>query len=321
LRNLIKDFRFECSGNRFKLTSSIGVVPIDAQYTTPEHVLQAADAACHSAKEMGRDRIYVYSADDKEQIQRRGDMNWAMRVRRALEDRRLRLVTQPIIPITGPNLGSHYEVLLRMVDEKGEMLPTANFMPAAERYGLSTELDMWTVNTIYDWLSQRQVHVRNLHLCTINLSGHSLGNVEFHKFLMQKCIQSQVPLDKLCFEITETAAITNLANATRLMRTLKRAGCSFALDDFGSGLSSFAYLKDLPVDYLKIDGVFVRGIAADPLELALLKSINDLGHMLGKKTVAEFVENQEVLGKLHEIGVDYAQGFGIGRPQPLEKIA
>jgi EAL domain-containing protein (putative c-di-GMP-specific phosphodiesterase class I) len=180
---------------------------------------------------------------------------------------------------------------------------------------------MWTVNTIFDWLGQRQVHTHNLHMCTINLSGHSLGNQEFHQFLMQKCLQGRVPLEKLCFEVTETAAIGNLAQATRLMRTLRRTGVHFALDDFGSGLSSFAYLKDLPVDFLKIDGVFVRGIADEPMELAVLKAINDLGHLLGKQTIAEFVESDAVLQKLREIGVDYAQGFGVAVPQPLEKIA
>jgi EAL domain-containing protein (putative c-di-GMP-specific phosphodiesterase class I) len=227
-------------------------------------------------------------------------------------------VTQPIVSVKGEPHGRHYEVLLRMINEKGEMLPTANFIPAAERYGLATQIDMWTINSIFDWLNQRPVHVRQLFLCTINLSGHSLGNLEFHQFLMQKCMQGRVPLDKLCFEITETAAISNLALGTRLMRTLRRMGCKFALDDFGSGLSSFSYLRDLPVDFLKIDGVFVRGVDKDPINLAVLKSINEIGQLMGKQTIAEFVENDAVLQKLREVGVDYAQGYGIGQPQPLD---
>ena len=216
--------------------------------------------------------------------------------------------------------GLHYELLLRMKDEHGQVVPPGAFLPAAERYNLSPRLDRWVLEAAFAWLTEHPQHLARLSLCSINLSGHSLGDDEFLEFVVQRFSSSAVPPSKICFEITETAAIANFSRATHFIRALKRLGCPFALDDFGSGLSSFAYLKTLPVDFLKIDGVFIKDVVHDPLDLAMVKSINELGQVMGKRTIAECVENDEILSKLRELGVDYAQGYGVGRPQPLEEL-
>ena len=219
---------------------------------------------------------------------------------------------------SGTNEGEHFELLLRLIDEDGDVVPPGAFLPAAERYGLSTSLDRWVVGTAFSWLSRNPSLLDRLHLCCINLSGTSLADEEFLAFVQEQLEQSQIPPQKICFEVTETAAIANLSRAMTFMGALKAQGCQFALDDFGSGLSSFAYLKTLPVGYLKIDGAFVKDIVDDEVDLALVRSINDVGKVMGKATIAEFVENDAILEKLRGIGVDYAQGYSIGRPAPIE---
>ncbi len=200
------------------------------------------------------------------------------------------------------------------------MVPPGAFLPAAERYSLSVRLDRWVVEKIFAWLDAHPDQLKRLTMCSINLSGHSIADEEFLQFVIASLDGTNVPAEKLCFEITETAAITNLVSATRFITALKGWGCHFALDDFGSGLSSFAYLKQLAVDFLKIDGVFVKDVVDDPINLAMVKSINDIGKVMGKRTIAEFVENESILRKLREVGVDYAQGYRIGRPTPLERL-
>ena len=214
--------------------------------------------------------------------------------------------------------GNHYEVLLRLQDD--ELVLPSNFFPAADRYNLSSQLDRWVIGETFQWIASHPAHLERLHLCAINLSGHSLNEEKFLEFINDKFMNLPIPPNKICFEITETVAIANLTQAANFMRTLKQKGCRFALDDFGSGLSSFAYLKNLPVDILKIDGLFVQDMINDSLDLAMVKSINDIGRVMGKKTVAEFVENEKTLDKLREIGVDYAQGFGIARPRPIDDL-
>jgi EAL domain-containing protein (putative c-di-GMP-specific phosphodiesterase class I) len=218
-------------------------------------------------------------------------------------------------------MGHHYELLLRMEDESGQIVMPGAFLPAAERYHLAGKLDQWVVSTALDWLSLNPDHLDELALCAINLSGHSLGDDQLLDYLVGRLADRQSLNQKLCFEITETAAIANLDNALRFIHTLKNLGCRFALDDFGSGLSSFAYLKRLPVDFLKIDGVFVEDIADDPVSLAMVSSINDVGHVMGMETIAEFVENERILNKLRAIGVNYAQGYGMGKPRPLTEMS
>jgi EAL domain-containing protein (putative c-di-GMP-specific phosphodiesterase class I) len=181
-------------------------------------------------------------------------------------------------------------------------------------------IDRWVVRSTLSWLASYPEHLDSLSMCSINLSGHSITDDSFLHFLTGQFKHCGVPADRICFEITETAAVSNLAKATRFIETLRQQGCRFALDDFGSGMSSFAYLKNLPVDFLKIDGAFVRDIMEDEIDFAMVRSINDIGHVMGKKTIAEFVENDDILARIREIGVDFAQGYGIARPAPLENI-
>jgi EAL domain-containing protein (putative c-di-GMP-specific phosphodiesterase class I) len=250
-------------------------------------------------------------------------MQWAERLPRALEEGRFQLFFQPIRPLgklreTSP--ADHYEVLIQLQGDDGEMVPPGAFLPAAERYKLSESLDRWVISQLFHWLQEHPQHLRQTQLCSINLSGPSLARDSFLGFVIAEMERTGVAPDKLCFEIPETVAIANLSNAKVFIEALKARGCLFALDDFGSGLSSFTYLKNLPVDILKIDGVFIKGILSDPLDQAMVKSINEIGHVMGKRTIAEFVENAEILGVLREIGVDYAQGYYVGRPQPLEVL-
>jgi EAL domain-containing protein (putative c-di-GMP-specific phosphodiesterase class I) len=211
----------------------------------------------------------------------------------------------------------HYELLVRIRDEAGAIIPPGAFLPAAERYSVIPLIDRWVVQRAFQWLSSHPAHLQELEYCAINLSGTSVCDERFLDFLVDQFSTLPIPAGKICFEITETAAIANLVKASHFISTLNEIGCTFALDDFGSGMSSFAYLKKLPVDFLKIEGMFVRDICSDPVDFAMVKSINELGHAMGKRTIAEFVENREILEKLLEVGVDYVQGYGISRPVPL----
>ena len=321
LRKVIQDVQFVWEDKNFSLGVSIGLVPITADGGSITNVLSMADTACYAAKDKGTNRIHVYREDDTELARRYGEMQWVSRINRALEENRFHLVFQPIVPVAGlESLRNHYELLLRLEDEDGSTVWPDSFLPAAERYNLSTNLDRWVIGRAFRWLADYPQHLKRLFLCSINLSGHSLGNGKFLEFVIQQFEETNLPPQKICFEITETVAIANLTSATRFIKALSELGCRFALDDFGSGLSSFAYLKNLPVDFLKIDGMFVKDIVDDPIDFAMVRSINEIGHVMGKQTIAEFVENEDILEKLREIGVDYAQGYGIGRPRPIEEI-
>ena len=331
LRKCVEDFRFSWENKTFTIGVSIGLVPVTTDSASVAAALSAADTACYVAKDQGRNRVHVYHPEDLELARRHGEMQWVARINQALEEDRFCLSVQPIRALSDidaesglslPGCDSHgyYELLLRMRDAGGRMVPPGAFLPAAERYSLSVKLDRWVVEKIFSWLDEHPEQLDRLSLCSINLSGHSIANEEFLQFVISRLDGTNVPAEKLCFEITETAAITNLVSATRFITALKGWGCCFALDDFGSGLSSFAYLKQLDVDYLKIDGVFVKDIVDDPISLAMVKSINDIGQVMGKRTIAEFVENDGILEKLREVGVDYAQGYRIGRPTPLDRL-
>ncbi|MDH3689299.1 MAG: EAL domain-containing protein [Gammaproteobacteria bacterium] len=319
LKQAIQDFRFIWEGRSFSLGVSIGLVPLDEASDTITGVLRAADAACYAAKDEGRNRIHLYQEDDAELSRRHGEMQWVARINEALEQNRFHFAYQRIAALKNPE-GEHYELLIRMEDEAGQIVPPGAFLPAAERYDLAARLDRWVIDTALKWFAAHPEQLERLYLCSINLSGQSLGDQDFLRFVIDKFGEGQVPPEKICFEITETATIANLSGATNFIATLKELGCYFALDDFGSGLSSFAYLKNLAVDFLKIDGMFVKDIVDDPTDLAVVISINEIGHAMGKKTIAEFVENDAILEKLREIGVDYAQGYGIGRPMPLTEM-
>ena len=294
----VNDFRFTWSGKTFRLGVSIGVVAISAASDTFSGVLSAADSACYAAKDAGRNRVHLYTEDDAELAQRQGEMQWVARINQALEEKRFQLAFQPIVPILGVSKGHHYELLLRMEGESGQILMPGAFLPAAERYHLAAKLDQWVVSTALDWLSSNPQHLDHLALCAINLSGHSLGDEYLLEYLVDRLAYQPLLAEKLCFEITETAAIANLGSALHFIQMLKEIGCRFALDDFGSGLSSFAYLKKLPVDFLKIDGMFVEDIVSDPVSLAMVNSINQIGHVMGMETIAEFVKDEHILTKL-----------------------
>ena len=323
LREAIKGFRFVWEGRSFDVGVSIGLVPITENSGSIPNILSVADRACYAAKDKGRNRVHVYQEGDTELARRHGEMQWVSRIPRALEEHRFHLFCQPIVPlVAGLSEGEHHELLVRMEDEEGRLVEPGAFLPAAERYNLSVKIDRWVTGEAFAWFMRNPKRVRGLFLCAINLSGRSLGDEEFLEFIIQRFRDTKMPPSKICFEITETAAIANLVTATRFMQRLKKLGCRFALDDFGSGLSSFAYLKNLPVEFLKIDGMFVRNIVDNPIDLAVVRSINEIGQAMGKKTIAEHVENAAILEKLKlpGIGVDYAQGFGIARPRSIEDV-
>ncbi|MCH7695594.1 MAG: EAL domain-containing protein [Proteobacteria bacterium] len=317
----IEEFRFAWEDRIFTIGVSIGLVPITVTSMNTIEILKQADTACYAAKDAGRNRVHIYHEDDTELARRHGEMQWVAQINRSLEEDRFCLYMQPIVPVIPHNdHGQHFEILLRMRDEKDNIIPPGAFLAAAERYNLSTRIDRWVIDNAFSWLTDNPVYLENLSQCAINLSALSLGDEKFLKYLIQQFNRTNIPPEKICFEITETAAIANLSTAMVFIKALKALGCKFALDDFGSGLSSFAYLKTLPVDYLKIDGMFVKDIETDPIDLAMVKSINEIGHVMGMQTIAEFVENEAILKKLREIGVDYAQGFGIAKPQPIESM-
>lgn len=324
VRNAVQNFRFIWHDSVFTVGVSVGLTQIGQEGETLSEVLRRADAACYAAKEAGRNRLHVFRLDDRELALRHVEMQWVSRINAALEEDRFELWFQEIAEINHPDevLGrtaeDHFEILLRMRDSNGELaMPTA-FLSAAERYDLAPKIDRWVVRKVFSWLSSN-AHARNrLGLCAVNISGQTLGDENFHQEVISILESSNLPAERICFEITETSAITNLASATQFMGKLKQHGCTFALDDFGRGLSSFAYLKNLPVDFVKIDGFFVQDILIDPVNRAMVKAIIDMAHALGKKAIAEFVENDEILHELIDLHVDYVQGFGIAKPMPLK---
>lgn len=318
LRRCVDEFRFTWLGRSFPVAVSIGLVPVSESSGSVADVLSAADAACYAAKDQGRNRVHLYTVDDAELTHRHGEMQWVTRLQDAFDRQRLCLMYQTIVPLDAASTeGDHYELLVRMRDDDGGFIPPGLFLPAAERYNLIGRLDRWVVRHAFEVLAATPSAIRKLHTCSINLSGDSVSDVSFLDYVIEQFHQTGVPAAKIVFEITETAAITHLTRATAFMMALREIGCRFSLDDFGSGLSSFGYLKTLPVDYLKIDGMFVKDMLDDPIDHAMVKSINEIGHVMGKRTVAEFVENDAIRERLRELGVDYAQGYGIARPQPF----
>ncbi|MFV8833757.1 EAL domain-containing protein [Aquisalimonas sp. APHAB1-3] len=320
MRRAIGDFHFSWGGRNFGLGVSIGLVPILRTAGTLHDIMSVADTACYAAKDQGRNRIHVYREDDAELARRHGEMEWVSGIREALSEDRFRLYYQPIVPLQGDTAEVHYELLLRMEGDSGALTMPSAFLPAAERFNLIPGVDRWVVDRALSWLEARPGHMDVLSTCAINLSGLSLGEEDFLGWILSRLDAARIDPGKICFEITETAAIRNLSVATDFMRRLRQLGCRFALDDFGSGLSSFGYLKNLPVDSIKIDGVFVKDMVADPVSRALVKSINEIGHVMDKRTVAEFVQSDALRRALTEIGVDYAQGFGIAMPRPMVEM-
>lgn len=310
---------FPWQGRSYRLTCSIGIVEINAQTPDVGWLLRAAEAACYLAKDEGRNRVRVYREADEAIARRHGEMQWVGETLRAMADKRLLLFAQRIVPARGDS-SLMYEILLRVKDPNGRLQTPSDFLPAMERYGQAVTVDRHVLNLLFDQLARYPKHLQQLDLCHVNLSAQSIANPEFRGFVLHLLAQNRIPPSKLCFEITETAVIANLVEARAFINAVRAFGCSIALDDFGSGLSSFAYLKNLDVDFLKIDGVFVREMDTDAVDHALVRSICDLGRTLGKRTIAEWAETDSVLARLASVGVDYIQGFAIHRPCLLEEL-
>ena len=319
MREALQDLRFVWEDRGFTIGASIGLVPIDPGVDTLATVFRAADDACYAAKDRGRNRVHLYQHDDHDLAQRHGEMQWVQHIQEALAESRFTLYYQPIIPL-GESGRPHGEVLLRLLNRDGTLIPPSAFIPAAERFNQMQAIDRWVVRSVFAALHDPDA-VMPSGSVAINISGQSLSDCQFLEFVEQQIEDCEVVLEQVCFEITETAAISNLSDAKRFFSALKPRGCRFALDDFGSGLSSFAYLKTLPVDFLKIDGGFVRDIARDPIDHAMVEAIHRIGHEMGLETIAESVEDESILAPLRAIGVDYAQGYAVGRPRPLRKLA
>ncbi len=318
LRGVIKAERFEWQGHSFEIGVSIGLVAITADSGDLADILSAADAACYVAKEQGRNRTHVFDAEDTALVQHHSHMQWVQRLQKALENGSFELYCQRVQAVADSVTGMRYnEILLRMMEAGEEMIAPGFFIPAAERYHLMPAIDRWVVHEALRRLSGKQIWQTG-ECYAINLSGQSLGDENLLEFVTSELDSSGVSAERICFEITETAAVANLRSAQRFIAALRKRGCVFALDDFGSGLSSFAYLKRLPVDYLKIDGRFVKDMLTDPIDHAMVDSINQLGHVVGVQTIAESVENKAILDRLELLGVDYAQGFHVHRPEPLD---
>jgi len=312
---MIRENRFESCGRTFEIGASIGIAMIDAGSSSVAGVMQSADLACFAAKDAGRGGIHIYQSSDTELARRHDEMQWVSRLKDAINEDRLVLYYQDIVPVSpGSAKPRHFEVLVRMLDEAGKLTLPDRFLPAAESYNMITAVDRWVVEHSLAWHS---AHDERL-LMSINLSGKSVTDPTFLEFISDKLAEYRINPADICFEITETAAVANLEMAAGFMQELRGLGCRFALDDFGSGLSSFAYLRTLPVNYLKIDGSFVRNIDTDQVNAAMVNAINQLGTVMGIKTIAEFVENDDIMSKLADIGVDYAQGYGVAKPRPLE---
>ncbi|MFK7815072.1 MAG: EAL domain-containing protein, partial [Gammaproteobacteria bacterium] len=320
LLQAVQNFHFEWTGKVFDINLSMALVPISPEKSVSE-ILGTADVSLSAAKDGGRGRIHEYRPHDSTVIRRHDEMHWVLQLEDALRSDRFQLHFQPIMPLQDDcDKGLHYEVLLRVLDESGQVMSPVELLNAAEQFDMATRVDNWVVNAVFDWLVKHPDHLNELSLCSINLSGASIGDPNFLIFLKEKLQDSKIPLEKISFEVTENAAIKNISKARDFIDTIKKYGCKFALDDFGSGHSSFAYLKDLPVDILKIDGMFVKGIHLEPVNYAMVKAINDVGQVMKMKTIAEYVENEEICNSLKEIGVDYGQGYYFGKSENLDEV-
>ena len=309
-----KQFRFTWHGIHFQLGTSIGIVQIHKDTESIVSLLSAADMACYVSKDMGRNRFHIFHNKDKELMRRHGEMQWVSRLTHAFKEGRFILYRQPVIPLSEQiTTHKHYELLIRLQDgDNGLVLPGA-FIPAAERYNFMPVLDRWVIRTAFEQCFQ----FNNNDRYAINLSGTSLNSGTLLQFIKREMRRTPIQPQNICFEITETAAIDNLLKAAKLIKELKQYGFKFALDDFGKGLSSYSYLSNLPVDYLKIDGDFVKKLSTNPVNYEIIKSVNHIGHLMGMRTIAECVEDEKTLRDLRKIGIDYGQGNSIGEPQPL----
>ncbi|HEX6259769.1 MAG TPA: EAL domain-containing protein, partial [Woeseiaceae bacterium] len=319
IRIAVEAFRFTWQDACASVRCSIGVVMVNQDTQSVASIMSSADVACYSAKDMGRNQVHLYQ--DSDASLRHEEMKWVSRITSAVEENRFELFYQPIIGIgkAGAGARGHYELLLRMRGEDGEIVGPDHFIPAAERYNLMSMLDRWVIREALSQLADRSHDSEQARFTlAINLSGTSLSEDRFLEFVIDELTRQRLPQGAICFEITETAAISNLSRVIHFMQTLRKLGCKFSLDDFGSGLSSFTYLKNLPVDYLKIDGQFIRNVAEDSVDESMVRAINEVGRAMGIATIAERVESKKVLDKLGDLGIEFAQGFFIARPTSVQ---
>jgi diguanylate cyclase (GGDEF)-like protein/PAS domain S-box-containing protein len=314
--NQVELYRFAHDGRRYRIGTSIGVVPVDLRWESSATVLQAADSCCYAAKDAGRNRIHLWVESDKTLLVRQGEMQWVNRLEAAIDENRFVLFAQHIEPIGGPTPGLHCEVLLRLREDDGSMVLPGSFLPAAERFHLMARIDKWVLRKVIEMLEADAIELDRIDTIAVNLSGQSIGDRAFHRDLISMLREARFDPHKLCFEITETAAITNLGDAKVFIEEMRSLGVRIALDDFGAGASSFGYLRMLPLDYLKIDGQYITGLD-DPLNNAAVRCFCEVAKAVGVNTIAEFVEHSDVRDKLSAIGVDMAQGYLIHRPEPL----
>ncbi len=317
---MVQDFRYQWEDKIFTIGVSIGLFPINRSNECLSKVLSAADKACYAAKDSGRNRVHIYQSDDRLLLKRSGEMQWLPRIQLAMAEKRLCLYFQPILSVSNKNmLVEHGEILLRLQDEQGKLILPGSFLPSAERYDQMLMIDRWVMEQSLKLLKCHS-HSRAKVMYAINLSAQSLGDENFLNFVIDKIKAYKINPSYLCFEITENVALADLKHVVRFISTLKGFGCRFSMDDFGNGLSSFGYLKDIPLDYLKIDGRLVKDMVSDPVDHAMVESIHNIGHVMGLMTVAEWVENTETMKQLKEMGVDYAQGFWLAKPYLIEKM-
>jgi diguanylate cyclase (GGDEF)-like protein len=323
VRHALEGYPLSWQGRQFRIGVSIGLVPVNQASDDIAGLLLAADAACYAAKEVGGHRIHVSDQASVALMRRRGDVDWIDRINDGLQDGRFFLEYQPIVDLGSTDTWRTCEILLRLRDRDGRTFLPEAFLPAAEHFRLSVKLDSWVVTEVLAWLQAHRACLDHLPMCSINLSAQSILDDEFLRFVLAQISQHDIPPAHLCFEVSERAAVSCLAAVDQFVRALRELGCRFALDDFGSGWSSFRHLKYLPVDFIKISGDFTRGIVDHEIDFAIVKSIGDLARVLGTKTVAEAVEDAAVLAALRrpELGIDLAQGFGIARPRPLTDLA
>lgn len=318
IRLIIKQYRYFYQDKLFDISACVGVVELTDEIDNFSEALRTADLACSLAKEEGRNRIHVFKKNDENLLTHENQMQWVSRINIGIEENSFQIYRQKILPLQAPESVDHYEILLRLKDTNGDIISPFHFIPAAERYNLMTKLDQWVVKTTLAKLAFiEETEPHNNFSCSINLSGQSFCEDGFSSFVIEQIEQSGIPPQSICFEITETAAVSNLVQTIEFMEKLKTIGCQFSLDDFGSGMSSFTYLKNLPVDYLKIDGYFVKTMLENEIDKAMVSSIHQIGNVMGLKTIAEFVENDAILDELKIMGIDYGQGYGIGRPEPF----
>ena len=313
----VQEFRFIWDNRIFTLGISIGQVPWQPKITTPEQLMSMADSACYLAKERGRNQIHTYSSDDEHMQRYESELSWVSKINAALQHNQFVLHYQHYQALSKHLNGHQYELLVRMIEPDGKIIPPEVFLPAAERYNLTAKIDRWVIETYFKWLADNSQHMDELSHVGINLSGHSLADKELKLFILNAFEKYKIPYQKICFEITESMAIVKMDETLEFISTFHKLGCLFALDDFGSGFSSYAYLKHLPVDQVKIDGCFVKDILVDPINMAMVNSINDIAKAMGMQTIAEFVESTEIMVELGKMGVDFAQGYGVAKPQAL----